>query len=60
MKRRGMTRLDKKNGRSQLVKGLEERLGSDTEDSFMHCPPPAVRHRSDKGKTWKTEVVHML
>ncbi len=36
MKRRGMKRWEKKNGKRQLVWRLEEKLGSDTDESFMH------------------------
>lgn len=36
MKRIGKERLEKKNGKRQLVWRLEEKLGSDTEESFLH------------------------
>lgn len=42
-----MKRWEKKNGKRQLVWRLEEKLGSDTEESFMHCTLRIVR--SDKG-----------
>lgn len=38
---------EKKNGKRQLVWRLEEKLGSDTEESFMHCPHRTVQ--SDEG-----------
>ncbi len=48
-------RWEKKNGKRQLVWRLEEKLGSDTEESLMQCPSRTVQ--SDK-RTGQTGIRH--
>lgn len=50
-----MGRWEKKNGKRQLVWRLEEKLGSDTEESLMQCPSRTVQ--SDK-RTGQTGIRH--
>lgn len=49
MKRIGMERLEKKNGKRQLVWRLEEKLGSDTEGGELHALTPSGQCSQTKG-----------